>query len=159
MLLDIKVDIGDIILNCRAAGFIVKNNKILVHKEKKQSFWAPIGGKIKTMESSIDAVKREYKEELRFDVEIERLLWIAENFFEFESKKYHEYTFIYLLSDKNNVLNCEDQNFLELNSTQFEYKWFDFEEINTLYMKPGFLNGTFDKFPELPIHVVYSDYQ
>lgn len=144
------------ILNCRSAGFIIKNNKILLHKGKEVDFWAPIGGKVKIMESSIDAVKREYKEELDIEVEVERLIWIAENFFEFDSKKYHEYTFIYLLIDVNNMLSCEEDE-LVLNEKEFLYKWIDRDKINKLSVKPGFLSGNLEKLPEQLVHVIYKD--
>ncbi|MFB5563115.1 NUDIX hydrolase [Bacillus cereus] len=155
--MDIKVNVDGVILNCRSAGFILKNNKILLHKEKKVDFWAPIGGKVKIMESSVDAVKREYKEELDIEVEVERLIWMAENFFEFEGKKYHEYTFVYLLIDVNDVLSCEDEEISVLNEKQFVYKWIDLDEINKLSVKPGFLSGNLEKLPKQLVHVIYKD--
>lgn len=69
-----------------------------------------VGGKIKTGETSEQAVIREYKEELDIDISIDRLLWIAENFFEFNGVKYHEFNFTYLINmgqDVNKIDTAE----------------------------------------------------
>lgn len=52
-------------------------------------------------ENSIDSVKREMMEELGIEVKVERLLWIIENFFEYEKSDYHEIVMYYLISDRD----------------------------------------------------------
>ncbi len=51
------------ICNFRTVGVLIKNNKILVQRDKDGSEYALPGGHVKIGESSIDSLIREYKEE------------------------------------------------------------------------------------------------
>ena len=62
------------ICNFRSVGVLIKNNKILVQRDKDGSEYALPGGQVKIGESSIDSLKREYKEETGADIICERLL-------------------------------------------------------------------------------------
>lgn len=66
-----------------------------------------IGGRVEMLESSDCAIKREVKEELGEEVEINKTLWIVENFFEYEKKNYHEISTIYLvrLPKESDIIN------------------------------------------------------
>ena len=48
--MDITVDIENYRLNVRAAGLIIHNNKLLVHKDVNSDHYALIGGRIKVGE-------------------------------------------------------------------------------------------------------------
>lgn len=56
---DITVDIDDWRLNCRAAGIIIHNNKVLLHRNTQDTYYALLGGRVKFGENSADAVRRE----------------------------------------------------------------------------------------------------
>ena len=45
--MDITIDAGDYKLNVRAAGVIIHNNKVLVHKNVNLDRYALVGGRIK----------------------------------------------------------------------------------------------------------------
>ena len=59
-------------------GIARKNNKILVSegydKVKNQTFYRCLGGGIEFLETSQEALKREYKEELGISIDIENYL-------------------------------------------------------------------------------------
>lgn len=67
---DITVDIADHKLNVRAAGIIIHNGKVLVHKNINETYYALVGGRVQVGESSADTVIREIFEELGKKVEI-----------------------------------------------------------------------------------------
>lgn len=48
-------------------------------------------------EPALQTLKREMLEELNSDIEILRLLWLAENFFEYDSKECHELGLYFLM--------------------------------------------------------------
>lgn len=96
---DLTIDLGEQVLNCRTAGIIVKDNHVLMHKNKKDSFWTLIGGRIQLGEDSAQAVEREFEEELGISAKADRLLWSVENFFIYKGRSYHEYSFIYQMQD------------------------------------------------------------
>ena len=63
-------------------GIAIKNGKILVSegydKVKKQTFYRCLGGGIEFLETSQEALKREYKEELGIDIIVEDFCGISE---------------------------------------------------------------------------------
>ena len=82
-----------------AIAIIRKNGKILVSPGydavKDSNFYRLLGGGIDYSESSIDALHREFKEELDVEITNCKLLTVSENIFTFNGKPYHEICFIY----------------------------------------------------------------
>ena len=57
--MDLTIDVEDYKLNVRAAGVIIHNNKILVHKNINSDHYSLIGGRVEIGEDSENTVKRE----------------------------------------------------------------------------------------------------
>ena len=80
-------------------GLAFKDNKLLVSegfdKIKNQTFYRCLGGGIKFLEKSTDALKREFKEEINIDIEIKDFLGVSENMFTKKKKNAHELVFYY----------------------------------------------------------------
>lgn len=80
-------------------GIAIKNGKILVSegydKVKKQTFYRCLGGGIEFLETSQEALKREYKEELGIDIIVEDFCGISENIFTYQGKNAHELILFY----------------------------------------------------------------
>jgi 8-oxo-dGTP pyrophosphatase MutT (NUDIX family) len=62
---------------------------------KKQTFYRPLGGQIEFGEYSLDALRRELREELNTEIENIRYMGVLENIFHFEGVKGHEVVFVY----------------------------------------------------------------
>ena len=92
--MDITIDVDDYKLNVRAAGVMIHNGKILVHRNVNSDHYALIGGRVEIGESSANTIKREIKEELGKDIEITGYISTIENFFEMKGSKYHEIEFV-----------------------------------------------------------------
>ncbi len=78
---------------------IVKDNYVLAEKgvdlNTNKTFYRLMGGGIEFGELSSMTTKREMLEELNVEIINEEFLCSIENIFEFNSKKYHELTFLY----------------------------------------------------------------
>lgn len=87
----------------RACAIILHKGKVLMATSDKIGYFYSIGGGVQHNESTADAVKREVFEECGVNMEIDRLLFINENFFdglEFvfgETLHCHELAFYYLM--------------------------------------------------------------
>ena len=92
--MDLSLDINDYKLNIRAAGLIIHNNKILTHRNINADHYCLPGGRVELGESSDKTIKREIKEELGKDIEIQKYVSTIENFFILDGKKYHEIFFL-----------------------------------------------------------------
>lgn len=153
---DLTIDLGEQMLNCRTAGIIVKDNHVLLHKNKKDPFWALIGGRIQLGEDSAQAVEREFEEELGILAKAERLLWSVENFFTYKGRPYHEYSFIYLIQDVENRLHGTAE-VISPEGGDFHYEWMPLDIIGETPLKPAFLQEKLQQIPSVPEHIIHKE--
>lgn len=94
---DLSVMIDDVKLNVRVGAILRYKGKILVEKNTSVDFGVVPGGRIKTMESTKEALIREVKEEIGIDLTNYEMNIVSfiENFFEFDGKNYHELYYLY----------------------------------------------------------------
>ena len=80
-------------------GLAIKDNKLLVSEGfdnvKNQTFYRCLGGGIEFLEKSVDALKREFQEEINIDIVIKDFLGISENIFTYKGKNAHELVLYY----------------------------------------------------------------
>ncbi|MFS0562226.1 NUDIX hydrolase [Terribacillus sp. 179-K 1B1 HS] len=153
---DLTIDLGEHVLNCRTAGILIKDNHVLLHKNKKDPFWTLIGGRIQLGEDSVQAAEREFEEELGIPTRAERLLWIVENFFILRNRPFHEYSFIYLMKDVENKLQGTGE-VTSLEGGNFLYEWISIDKIKELSLKPDFLKEKLAELPSAPVHLVHKE--
>lgn len=82
---------------------IIKDDKLLVAKHKNNPCYYTVGGVVKINETSEEAVVREVFEETGVSIEIDRLVFIQERFFEFSGENHHEVVFFYLMKYRTDV--------------------------------------------------------
>jgi len=146
------------VFNYRTCGVILKGERILLHRMKDDDFWVLVGGRVKMLESSECAIKREIGEELGGNIEVNRLLWIVENFFKYKEKDYHEILTIYLIDfEKESWVMNQQDSFNGLEGERLIYKWFNFNELYNLNIKPSFLKEKLLFLPNLPTHIIHRE--
>lgn len=146
------------VFNYRTCGVITDDKRILLHRMNDDDFWVLVGGRVQMLESSDCTIKREIQEELGEVIEINRLLWTVENFFKFKDKNYHEITTIYLVNLKKEswIINQEDY-FYGIEGKSLIYKWFNFDELNNLNIKPSFLREKLLCLPNQTNHIIHRE--
>lgn len=156
---DLTIDIGEWRLNCRATAIIIHDNKILLHHNVKEPYYALVGGRIKIGENSADTVKREFKEETGKDIELTGYIATIENFFEANNKKYHEITFVH----KAEFVDEKDKKTLETikniegdTEKNVEYEWIDLNNIDKTPIRPEVLKKILTK-KVYPTHEINND--
>lgn len=155
--MDITIDVDNYKLNVRAAGIIIHNNKVLVHKNVNSDHYALIGGRVEIGEDSKTAVKRELIEETGKPVEIIEYACTIENFFEMKGSKYHEILFVYkveFLNEKDKLIqetmeNVEGKDYLQ-------YEWLDLNEIDKYPILPSIMKKVL-KEKKFPMHIIHND--
>ena len=134
---DLSVMIDNVKFNYRAGLLIEKGNKVLVECNPAIDFVTLPGGRVQTLESSIDALKREIKEEMNIELDSERIKMRAliENFFEMDEKKYHELYFLYKLkiTSKDSEFKKDMKN---IDSKASYYKWVKKEDLEKENLLP-----------------------
>lgn len=146
------------VFNYRTCGVISDGYRVLLHRMKDDDFWTLIGGRVQMLESSDCAIKREIKEELGENIEINTLLWTVENFFRFKDKLYHEIATIYLVNfeEESWILNQKD-SFDGVEGERLIYKWFNVNELKELNIKPSFLKEKLVSLPNSTSHIINND--
>ena len=156
--MDITVNVGEYLLNVRASGVIVHNNKILLHKNVNEDHYALVGGRVAIGESSEDALKREIKEELGKDIEITGYISTIENFFPMKNSKYHEILFVHKFEFKDEddkkivetMHNIEGKDYLI-------YEWVDINELDKYPLRPEVIKDVLIK-NKFPVHKINNDF-
>lgn len=138
--MDVSVMINNTKFNYRVATLIKSNNKILLHKNKEDDFYAIPGGRIMIGETSENALKREFIEEIGAKITIKNYLGTVENFFEYNEKKYHEVMIVYEsnFDSDSNFYKKERIIGLEGNG-KIEFIWKTIDEIKELDLRSLFL--------------------
>lgn len=157
----IQITEGNKSFHFRAVGVIVKDDQVLLHRCVIDDFWSMPGGRCEFNESSKEAIIREMKEELDVKVEVERLLWVAECFFEDGGNEYHEMAFYYLLK------LAEEDNYIYENKEPIEgdeeglkliFQWFAIDELEKLELYPIFLKEALQSLPVTIEHIIDRNY-
>ena len=127
-----------------ALGIAKKDNKILVgigyDKVKKQTFYRALGGGIEFGETSKDAIKREFQEEILADITVNDLLGVTENIFTYQGKKGHEIVFIYSIEIPEDTY--KDEYEIDDEADEYNAVWVnidDFKSGKKIIYPEGFL--------------------
>lgn len=147
--MDVRIDNNEGKFKFRVCGILEHNGKFLAVKLNKNTFYCLPGGHVELGEDTDTAVKREMKEELGYDIKINKLVAINQNFFSTESgKPLHEIGFYYLVNAVNQSdINTNDYEREELDKGKIQhlkFKWFTQEELKQIDFKPAFIVDCFD---------------
>lgn len=112
-------------------GVAIRDGKLLVSEcydsKKDYYFYRCLGGGIEFQETSSDALKREFMEEIGIDINITEYLGIAENIFVYEGKKGHEIVFFYKIDIPDNLY--KNKYVQDEDGEIGEAVWIDIEEF------------------------------
>ena len=145
--LTFKTDCGR--FNYRVGAIIIKNGKILVVKNEKSTYYYSVGGRVQFGETTREAVKREVKEELGIELEIDRPVFFHEQFFdEVDSKEhFHEISLYYLMKQPS-----EDQELVCTSVSETGNKeilcWLPIDQLKNYTVFPNFFAKELLNLPE-----------
>jgi ADP-ribose pyrophosphatase YjhB (NUDIX family) len=115
-------------------AIFVRDKKILLYKVQddftKEFFLRPIGGGIEFYEHSNDALKRELKEEIGFNITNISELCILENLLIINNEKTHNIYKGYLADFEDvEVYNKKNIKVKDTKNREFIAKWFNIQEV------------------------------
>ena len=149
---------GQLQFNYRTVGVALNNNQVLLHKSENDYFWSLPGGRVEFLEIARDALKREMLEELNIEVRVERLLWVVENFFEYDKKFYHELAlyFLMFLPDGSNLYSQAEQFEGNEEGLNLIFQWYKLDALKYIELYPRFLYKSLMSIPEVTVHIVQN---
>jgi len=156
----IRFDQGTRRFNYRIVGVAIHDGRVLLHRADHEPFWTLPGGRAEHGETAEETIKREMSEELGISIEVVRLLWLVENFFEYEGLNYHELALYFLIRLPGGSAPLNSREFDASDAgTLLKFKWFpvDPEQLASLPLVPGFLPEGMANLPTAVVHVVQRD--
>ena len=124
------------ICNFRSAGVLIRNNKVLVQREKDGNEYAFSGGHVIIGETSEQSLMREYLEETGAKIIIEKLIWIEECFWVWDNKPANTIAFYYLISLEEESSIPHDYFASQKDNCNVVLEWATFEQLNNLILYP-----------------------
>lgn len=142
------------ICNFRSAGILIQNNKILVQREKDGNEYAFPGGHVVVGETSEQSLKREYLEETGAKINIEKLIWIEECFWNWGNKEAHTVAFYYLISLEEPTAIPNDYFASQKDNCNVILEWITVEKLAQLIFYPDFAKDHMQHFPNHIKHFI-----
>ena len=156
----IRFDEGTRRFNYRVVGVAIHDGSVLLHRADHESFWTLPGGRVEHGETAEQTVKREMQEELETDVDVVRLLWLVENFFEYDGRRYHEIALYFLIRFPDNSLPRTSAAFDRNDAgVRLKFQWHPVqaELLMQLPLLPAFLPPALTGLPSSVVHIVQRD--
>ena len=89
---------GEIRFNYRVGGILIRDEHVLCQSSSSENIFFLPGGRAELGEAAYVSLLREMQEELGVLMKIERLLYVAENFFNDQNDLWHELGFYFLIN-------------------------------------------------------------
>lgn len=148
----------DYICDLRTVAVLIKDNKILVQRDKNGKEYALPGGHIKIGETLEDGLIRETREEMGVKIECKRLLWSEECFWEWNGKQAHNIAFYYLIELRDNLDIPDNGEFIsQKDNCNVVIGWMPIEEIQNITIYPEFLKKEIFRLNEPVKHFISRD--
>ena len=130
--MDILYKNESFIFSYRVGGILIHNGKILLQRPVHDDY-AIIGGHIASMETSAEALKREFQEELHTKIAVDNLMAVGEIYFPWGGKPCHQlclYYYVHLL-DHHSRLDGIFHRYDDLNNERInlDFCWVPLEDL------------------------------
>lgn len=134
--MDIRYINKDFQFLCRVSCLIFNKDetKVLLFNVTERDFYLIPGGKIRELEESLDALKREMKEELGWDKIDYSFLGVSEEFVNSKGYNNHQINLIYKGIYNDEIKNIE---FKGLEGDWINFKWIDINKIDDYNIYPS----------------------
>lgn len=155
----ITLDTGALRFNYRIVGVAVHGGRVLLHRAEREDFWSLPGGRAELREPAEETLRREMREELGVTIGVERLLWVVENFFQYDRRDYHELALYFLMTfPPAPPLYRAAAPFAGGEAgLPLIFRWVPLADLDRTVLYPPFLKLALRDLPPAPTHVVHTD--
>lgn len=147
---------GGGVFTVRVGVVILDAGRVLLQLDRAltEPFWILPGGRAEFDERATETARREVREELGEEAEVERLLWVHENRFS-RNGEHHELGLYFLVTlPPESLLPGETGAFTGPEGDRFEFRWHRVDDLASLELYPEFLRTALCSLPPGPEHVV-----
>ena len=143
------------ICDLRTAGVLIRDDMILVQRDRDGKEYALPGGHVRIGETTADALIREYKEETGADIKCRRLLWTEECFWKWNGRDAHNITFYYLIElCVNSDIQIMDEFVSHKDNSNVLIGWMPIENLKNIIIYPDFIKDEIHNLDTTPKHFI-----
>lgn len=146
------------ICDLRTVAVVIKDNKVLVQREKDGKEYALPGGHVKIGETLEEGLIREMREEMGIEILCRRLIWSEECFWEWNGRKAHGIAFYYLVELAVDLKALPDDVFVpQKDNANVVIGWMPISALKDVVIYPAFLKEEIFHLDEPMKHFVSRD--
>ena len=155
----ITFDDGNRRFTYRAVSIVLHAGRVLLQRLEGEDYWALPGGRVEWLEPAGQTVRREMGEELGVEARVERLVWVAENFFEDRGRAYHEIALYFLVSFPAGAAPYQHSEpfYGDEEGTRLIFGWFPLDRLEAMPLYPTFLRTRLRALPPAIEYIVHHD--
>jgi ADP-ribose pyrophosphatase YjhB (NUDIX family) len=161
---DILFKNEDGVFSYRIGGILIHDGKVLLQQCNEEKDYAIPGGHVSFGETSKDTIVREFKEETGFNVKPERLLWIGEVFFQWDTRPCHQICMYFLITlcDETQVKSASSffvVDELERQRINLKFSWIPLADLKDIELYPLGIKEKLMNLSDNIEHFVYIENQ
>jgi 8-oxo-dGTP pyrophosphatase MutT (NUDIX family) len=149
-------DIGDTRFHFRVAGVAYGPGGVLLQRVAGADHWFLPGGRVEMLEPSREALAREIHEELGARPHVGRLLWIIENFFDLDGRRFHELGLYFLIELPASIPTTGEFDAFDAHY-RLVMQWLPLKDVPSAPVVPIFLRSALQNPPDVPVQVVNDE--
>ena len=147
---------GEIRFTFRVGGILIHHEHILCQLASKEDFWFLPGGRAELGESTSVTLLREMQEELGVHMQIERLLYVVENFFTDPDDTWHELGLYFLMTaPADSYLNQSLETIRRVDEVgnYLRFDWLPIAHLEEFLLYPICFQKALQEIPENTVHI------
>jgi len=140
----------------RVGGVIIQNEHVLCQAVPDEGFFFLPGGRAELGESASTSIVREMQEELGVLMNIERLLYVVENFYTEPEDSSHEIGLYFLMTPPaDSYLNQSLEAFERVDEAgnHLRFEWLPLAQLETIPIYPPILQKALQNIPSHTVHI------
>jgi ADP-ribose pyrophosphatase YjhB (NUDIX family) len=140
----------------RVGGIFIHQEHILCQFDSKEDLFFLPGGRAELGEAASVSLLREMQEELGVVMKIERLLYIAENFFTDPNDTWHELGLYFLMTapaDSYLYQSLETIKRVDEVGKHLRFDWLPIGQLEAFPLYPHFFQKALQEIPEHIVHI------
>ena len=147
---------GEIRFTYRVGGILIQHEHVICQAASDEDFYFLPGGRAEFGETASATLLREMQEELSVLMNIERLLYVVENFFANLNDTWHEIGFYFLMTaPADSYLNQSLDTIMHVDEAgnHLRFEWLPIAQLERFPLYPPFFRKALQDIPECTIHI------
>jgi ADP-ribose pyrophosphatase YjhB (NUDIX family) len=142
--------------NYRTVGVAIRDEHVLLHTMDDADYWILPDGRVEFGETSMDALKREMREELCQDIAVEQLLWIMESFLNDSAQSRHSIGFYYAMTfaETSDWVQRLATFQIQDGASHLSFAWHPLNQLAALTIFPPCMKQHLISLPDHPLHLL-----